>query len=255
MIRRGQYAGKRIFLLATGPSIAEENLTPLADEFTFGCGRIAFWHRGHTDLYVPDGEGQSGLASPGLPFFPNFYGLTEWGTKKQLEASVEREPDTEFIYYSYSIPYCKSQNWFNPSYETMTDEWFADPPINVVFRKSDEDGFARDIFTYGVSGFDEDPEVTWMPGMSGLEAAQTAIWMGFTEIYLLGFEFSFRPHVFGDTRNLDPDPSAYVLEDDKRDAVLRRFRADCEANSVRVVNLSSFTNDKVFDKADLASLF
>lgn len=144
------YAGKRCFLLGTGPSLVNQLplLGALKDEFTFTCNRMKRW-----------GE---------LPFTPFVHCVTEPGPVLGFG---------ERINPIYDFPEAKNKVaciWW----PVWAKDWLWMP-------KAPDDIQVRWSGTWGMGERLPPVPTAWA---SPLTIAQLALWMGFTELYLLGVD-------------------------------------------------------------------
>lgn len=238
------YAGERVFIIATGPSLQTEDLRPLQNEFTFGCARLIEWE--------------------GLPFTPTFYGCGEFSTYARVYERVEAIPMAgRFMMHDQWGRRVTERGLRKRGIEQEIPD--PDPEkwhVTMPFReRSDRTSLRESLEVHihdGVlKGFDGVLDtVTVAPGCSVLHAGlQPAIWLGFTEIYLLGLDMTDGGYVYS------PDPqdaSVYRVPNTPRYyqalAALQVVRIMCEEHGITLKNLSSSTAEKVLAKDTLANV-
>lgn len=82
---QGRHAGQRAFILATGPSVREQDLLPLRDELVIGLN--AFWKHPDIEHIRP----QYGIVTDGLFFDP------EGSTRGFFEGCLGRLPEADYF--------------------------------------------------------------------------------------------------------------------------------------------------------------
>ena len=237
-VERDMYAGERLFILGTGPSLHAEDLSPLACEFTWGTGHLLDWD--------------------GLGFVPEFYGCGELNTCLDLKARLE--PTGMSLWYVESHQVSRSghrpdvvwselglapERW-NVLHAIMKDRTDEDWPsfrIPVGIHEGEFHGLG-DLLEYVGFGFKA----------SLLHSAlQPALWLGFNPIYLLGFDLTPKGYVH------DAEKSRRVVNPsdpytDRERTALAVTLARTYAAGRTVVNLSQGTRDDVLPKARLADV-
>jgi hypothetical protein len=148
------HRGERCFILGNGPSLRHTDLTPLADEVTFGVNGIFYmtWQCGFTPTYYvvednhvfEDNLTRVNNVDAVARFFPSKY-----------RPIIEPVPDTYFL----------PTDW---SYYWASSEWYEKPR------------FSHDVARVIYAG----QTVTFLN-------LQLAAYMGFAEIYLVGVDFDY----------------------------------------------------------------
>lgn len=155
---KDKYKNERCFIIATGPSLTLNDLEALKNEYTFGMNAII--KKFHE-----------------MDFRPTYYGIQDHLVFKALESEImEWYRDNDNIFVADRIKWHSriGKNWnvfpLNMSYHAYK-RWFK----NQFFVKSSDDLYRR---VY--SGF----SITYT-------LIELAIYMGFSEIYLIGADCSF----------------------------------------------------------------
>ncbi len=233
-LERGQFRGERLFVLGTGPSLLLEDLRPLKNEITWGTGL---------------------LVKLKLPFSPTLYSWTEnadWRDYGHLLPKKSRMPwkQKPVKHVVHLIESAKIRNGLNqPGY----------PPTGetAIFRNyaaRREEGeeiekpepLMKEIFPYkdpfGFPGIQKQISTNPYWALSGLETVQVAIWLGFSKIYLLGFDMNF------EGRKLDSQSHIMLAE---LSEVLEHMKRHTDHWKIQVTNLSQTTADTVLEKSTL----
>ena len=144
------FEGKRCFLFGTGPSLIDQLplLSNMNNEYTFTCNRIKLWKE--------------------LPFTPWLHAVTEPGPFLAWGRAVAR---------THACPEAKNH---------VGCCWF---PVNIPgwhwLPKAPDDIQARWQGVFGMGDHLPPIPTAWA---SPLTIAQLALWMGFSELYLLGVD-------------------------------------------------------------------
>jgi hypothetical protein len=170
---RNIHKGKRCFILATGPSVSEVDISILRDEFTFGCNFILK----HKDIEVVN-----------LKFFAevdpilNLYTAGRYGD--------EISDVNPFLYYPFIERTLKNTNaiiFMNTTAREFNKRngFFKDRQVHYVKSYCDmrESIIQRNDLTKRITFLDG--SIFFMLG--------AAIFMGFKEIYLIGAGYTYQP--------------------------------------------------------------
>ena len=147
-----KYVGERCFLMGTGPSLIEQLplLEQMKTEYTFSCNRMKMFQ--------------------GLPFTPWLHCISEPGPLMAWGAAVHPTYD-----------YPEAQN-------RVACIWFpVKAPGWLWMPKAPDDLQVRWQGTFGMGDYLPPVPSAWA---SPLTISQLALWMGFTELYLLGNDLS-----------------------------------------------------------------
>lgn len=148
-----RHAGERCFILATGPSIRDQDLTPLREEWCFAVSE--FYKHRHYDIIRPAYYCQA----------PSHYPFTEEDMRRRLDEMKQHCEDAVF-FFGLSDRDLLTRARFTASWERVHYLQFC----SVGFRSSTID------LTKPLPG----------PQSASLIAIWAAIYMGFSEIYLIG---------------------------------------------------------------------
>ena len=228
---KGKYAGQRCFLIGNGPSLRAEDLTRLheAGEITFGFNRIY-------NIFDQ------------TSWRPSFYisqdekmlgGCSE--KVNELDMGVKLIPIELKWWHGIQID---DALHFHIIYQE------AENPLEFGFS----DDMAKGIFNSSTCMY---------------TAAQIAAYMGFSEIYLLGVDHSFRisqnnqgqivvdenaKDYFSDKYNADKD-NLYIPNTEKSTLTYMAMKHHCDIRGIRVFNTTRGGKLEVFPRADFDSLF
>ncbi len=180
---KDQFKGERVFAVCNGPSLDKVNWDWLKDEYLWGCGlSIDVPQVDHFDFYSVTEQARLPVVVPKIEHLdiPKFY---------------NRHWEADDLFKNYGFPN-----------DTPPPGWRETEARHVGVDTVKQFGFSTDL-----------DWVCHMPEASVISGVlQPALWLGFTEIYLLGADFS--GHYTGDgpgkqgTRNVHPNPwIAYVL--------------------------------------------
>lgn len=148
-----KYKGKRCFLICTGPSLTIEDLEKLKDEYTFGMNSLCLWKEKSS-------------------FRPKFFGCCDLGVYRKLKYQI--------------IDYCSNRTEIFVSdrlarQDTVDKNWHI-VPLNVAYHAYSrwfKENFWCKFRPNAYVGVYDMHSVTHF-------LIQIAVYMGFTEIYLLG---------------------------------------------------------------------
>lgn len=154
---RDRYRGRRCFLVGTGPSLKIEDLDRLKGEICFSANTIL-------------------LSFPQTDWRPDFYGIIDKIAYRSIRDKID-PGDYRQIFYGAD---------------------FRDPPsgglpVLMCYWNHVKDWFPR-IFPHSVK-FSGRPDLAAHDGNTVLYMLlQLAVYMGFSEIYLLGVDCNYQPH-------------------------------------------------------------
>ena len=155
---KNTHNGERCFIIATGPSLTIEDLELIKNEFTFGVNSL---------VKVLDK----------ISYIPNFIGIQDAGVYRKIGNLIEQCPIphvliTDTIYKKY----CKDKR---------DGRYFLFPKYNC---RHSSHGDKRPL----TSGFSDDVSKVVYDGYSiTYSVLQIAVYMGFTEIYILGNDCNY----------------------------------------------------------------
>lgn len=150
---KDKYKGERCFIIATGPSLTVEDVGKLKNEFTFGMNSLC-------------------LMFDKLGWETTFYGIQDPYVYNKLKESLKKQQNTQMfvgdIIYrrdkvsDSSIPFAVNYLNHGHTYDKLTT------------------GFSRDVSKFVYDGY----TITY-------SLIQIAVYMGFSQIYLLGNDCSY----------------------------------------------------------------
>lgn len=154
---RGKYSGKRCFIIATGPSLTNEDVLKLRDEYTFTMNAMC-------------------LKFNELNWRPTFYGIQDSNVFEKLKTYLH-DTGVKFVFV-------------DDIYRTYLGEGteFYYFPRNSYYNSYD--AYIRHIYK---AKFSDDPSVIVYDGFSiAVTLLQIAVYLGFEEIYLLGCDCNYK---------------------------------------------------------------
>jgi hypothetical protein len=198
------HLGGRAFILATGPSLTQLDISPLADEFTVGVNHLRRYQ--------------------GLSFHPNAWAACEYDDLYKIADDLVDLPEPKW----FAHPVWHTYNPINPSFNP-DDTWVwihTDSHMNFA---GDEEKWKGKIDLLGLG------DVFWRVAVGHSPVLEPAIpvlaWMGFREIYLLGVDHT-------------PDNHAYAADGKRNQRIEAATKAlasmvpELEAHGVVVRNCS-----------------
>lgn len=154
-LQKDQFKGERVFGIGTGPSIKAIDPDRIAGEYIWGSG-----------------------LSYQLPFDFDFYSVTEQMRLREVEKNIREWDIPKF--YNRHWQADEMEELYNYDNDVAPPEWKTTEARHVGIDTVPQFGFAPDL-----------EWVCHMPEASIVSAVvQPAVWLGFTEIYLLGCDFS-----------------------------------------------------------------
>lgn len=210
------HKGKRCFIVATGPSLTNEDLEMLKGEYTFGMNSIV-------------------MAYDQLNWRPTYYGIQDYSVYEKIENYIDfNEHQANFV--SGFL-----QNKIKQENVTLF-------PLTLMGHPTQRNDnyhtkFTDDCYLKVYDGF----SITY-------SLLQIAVYMGFTEIYLLGADSTYKSEKkhFRDYESSDPTRSTITERLFMAYGVARKY---CEKNGVKVYNATRGGVLEVFERVDFDSLF
>lgn len=145
------FQGKRVFILGNGPSLLKCDIRKLHNEYTFGVNSIFLNYKN-------------------MGFHPNFYVVEDIyvGEDRADEINSYHGPETKFFgnYFKYCL------------HDSPETAW-----LNVRFRYENYPGFP--YFSRNAA------RMVWVGGTVTYICLQLAYYMGFSEVYLIGFDHNY----------------------------------------------------------------
>ena len=229
------YKGKRCFIIGNGPSLNDHDLSLLTGEFTFGVNSFYYKTR------------ETG-------FLPTFYVVEDSSVMKENIDEIRK----------FDAPF----KFFPTNYDKMHPK-----QPNTFFFKMNRGFYERSSPNYVVPRFSTDATKELYCGQSVTYInLQLAYFMGFTEVYLIGMDFSYViPSTHkrtGDVLLSDTDDENHfhkdyfgkgkTWKDPKLDRVALNYRMAklvFEATGRRVYNATVGGSLEVFERRSYYSLF
>lgn len=235
-ILHGAYAGQRCFILGNGPSLNKIDFNLLRDETTFGVNSF---------FLMTERNG----------FAPTYFVVEDNLVFKENKEAIERYSQPRKI---LPVDYAKQIS--------MNQE-------DLVFQMDTSFYNRKDKLRFGIPQFNTGPTPKFFCGQSVTYInMQLAYYMGFSEVYLIGMDFSYsRPsdhkqegnhiHSQGDDPNhfhKDYFGAGKTWKDPKLGRVLRSYgRAKFEFESVgrKIFNATFGGELELFERREFKSLF
>ena len=215
---KDKYLGKRCFITCTGPSLTISDLELLKNEYVFGMNSICQIH----DM---------------TNWKPDFYGIQDGKVFEKLRSYI-LNTDNGVVF----VPYA-----FKEHYNTPAD-W-------VYFHVS----WAYHLYDRRYTGkfyakFSDDCYATVYDGFSiTYSLIQLAVYMGFTEIYLLGADCSYKGEKehFIDMGRKVPDTETAM---DRLFAAYREAKKFADANDIKIYNATRGGCLEIFPRVTLEDI-
>ncbi|MEZ8313922.1 6-hydroxymethylpterin diphosphokinase MptE-like protein [Vibrio splendidus] len=232
---KNKYQGKRCFIIGNGPSLNDIDLTHLKDEYSFGVNSLF-------------------LKSRDVDFKPTFYVVEDSHVMMDNFKEIDSyEAEFKFFPINYK-PFIKKRD-------------------SVSFFKMNEGFYRSESPNFCVPRFSTDASKVLYCGQSvTMINLQLAYYMGFSEVYLIGMDFSY---VIPDSAEMtedgilstEDDPNHFHPDyfgagkkwhDPHLDRVLNSYRMNkliYEADGRRIYNATVGGKLELFERKDFYSLF
>lgn len=215
---KDKYKGKRCFIACTGPSLTISDLEMLKDEYVFGMNSIALIHD-NTD------------------WKPDFYGIQDVFVFNKIKDKVlSTDNGIVFAPISYKKHLGTPENWV---YWHMCGAYhlYEFRFKNKFFSKFSNNAYARVYDGYTITH----------------SLLQIAVYMGFTEIYLLGADCSYLKdrHHFVETGVYDMNVSTAPLRFFTSYTITKQYT---ESHNIKVVNCTRGGALEIFEREELESV-
>ena len=221
------YQGQRCFIVGNGPSLNNTDLNKLSDEYTFGCNKISL-------LYEKRG------------WNPSFYVM--------VSSEIHREDWLVETIKNVDLGIPCFLNEKNRMLSEKTKKFYSDTDSLPHVYKIDAIG-GRKGYPYPDHFWSDNPmKSATKHGTILLTCMQIAVYMGFSEIYLIGCDLGFN----GPNCNFDPNynPGQYDPNGDvhSHEAHVLAKRMT-EKAGVRVYNATVGGNLEVYPRKRFEELF
>lgn len=208
------HKGQRCFIIATGPSMTLDDMKKLKNEITFGVNSLC-------------------KVFPILGWETTYFGIQDKSVYKKLKNDIDKMKKTSL--------FISSDNY---GYDTIKCMHFQ-YPLNIYNHKTEAKNFiyrfSDDIYKEVCGGF------TIVYSM-----LQVAIYMGFTEIYLLGCDCNYcdnkKKRHFVDSGHYDP---GYKTVGNKMIDAYQSAREYMDSHEVQIYNATRGGMLEVFPRVDL----
>jgi hypothetical protein len=148
---RDAHKGQRCFIIGNGPSLNQLDLKLLANEVTFGVNAI------YTNYEK-------------MGFYPTYHVVEDRLVAEDRASEINQYTGSRFKFFGNYLRYC-----LNPDEGTIV--------INVIMNYDRYKGLPR----FSVNAL----EKVWVGGTVSYLCMQLAFYMGFSEVYLIGFDHSY----------------------------------------------------------------
>lgn len=226
---KGKYSGKRCFIIGNGPSLTSKDLDQLKNEYTFAFNRI-YYIFNQTE------------------WRPTFYCTQDEKIVRNSLSEIKSKIETKYIFAPINL------------------KWYYDLDLNTEF-----------YFNQKMSASEEEApdfceDISHAIGVGNTvayTAIQIAVYMGFSEIYLLGVDHSFR--ISQDKNgNIIENPTAkdYFCQEYNEDreelfipkldvSILSYIAAQkyARTHEIRIYNATRGGKLEIFPRKDFDSLF
>jgi hypothetical protein len=225
--------GKRCFIIGNGPSLNQLDLTLLKNEYTFGVNAI------YTNYEK-------------MGFYPTYYVVEDFLVAEDRAAEINAYNKSDIKFFGNYLRYC-----LEPDESTIL--------LNVILDYSDYENFP--YFSQNLL------QRIWVGGTVSYLCMQIAFYMGFSEVYLVGFDHNYKipedvqkqkNHVLVSTsQDVNHFNEAYFGKGKRwhdpmlhrMDKAYRRARMVYEANDRQIFNATEGGKLEVFERVNYASLF
>lgn len=229
---RDIHRGQRCFIIGNGPSLNRLDITLLANEITFGVNAI------YTNYEK-------------MGFYPTYYVVEDYLVAEDRAAEINRYSGSKFKFFGNYLRYC-----LTPDEKTIV--------LNVMMNYDEYEGFPK----FSESALHK----VWVGGTVSYLCMQLAYYMGFSEVYLIGFDHSYSipdsarisGSVITSTENdVNHFNSAYFGKGlrwhdpmvDRMEASYRRAREHYSAGGRAIYNATAGGKLEVFERVKYETLF
>lgn len=216
------YRGKRCFIIATGPSLTVDDIEMLGDEYTFGMNSL---------VTVLDK----------ISFTPTFYGIQDGVVYEKLREKIKSSSLKNVFVADGKRTYMKKEFFKDGDWITF--------PYNAVYHL-----FSMEYLKRTKTIFSNDASLVVYDGATiTYSLIQIAIYMGFTEIYLIGVDCNYQKGIknFAD-HGLRPNDT-----DGMRERMINAYLVAKEYgdnNGVEIYNATRGGTLEVFPRVNLESV-
>ncbi len=216
---QNKYKGKRCFIIATGPSLTVDDLEKLKNEYTFGMNSLC-------------------LAGDRTDFVPTFFGVQDPGVYEKVSGTLENYNCNCIIVSDFVVKKFKEAEKYNCFPALYMYHVYESMYKNQYFAKFSEDCCAAVYDGYSVT----------------YSLIQIAVYMGFSEIYLLGADCNYeqgKPQHFIEHGHIDPKAN---LAKDKMFASYREAKKYADAHNIHIYNATRGGKLEIFERVNFDDL-
>ncbi|MGN0521370.1 MAG: 6-hydroxymethylpterin diphosphokinase MptE-like protein [Eubacterium sp.] len=217
---KNKYKGKRCFIIGNGPSLVKEDLDRLKDEYCFAANMI--YHSFDDTVWRP-----------------TFYNVADI---QLLEAHIDEIKNLHPIY---------TNGFFIVNRMSIIPKEMLSNPKNFFYydkyiEYTDDPEFSEDAASFIANGY----TVTY-------SSIQLAVYMGFSEIYLLGVDHNYAKTTSeASYSNLIKENVFYnPPHTDKSTYAYRKAQKVCTQKGVKIYNATRGGHLEEFERVDFDSLF
>ena len=218
---KGKYCGKRCFIIGNGPSLTPQDLDKIKNEYSFAANKI--YH-----------------IFPKTQWRPTFFCASDNGIIAECIDEINAlKVERRFLSMNHLAAYRKPKTYYNN--DTVLFREY--PPVDYYH----EPGFSDDAVKGIIGGF----TVTYIE-------IQLAVYMGFTEIYLIGVDHGLPKGVH------DTGIQNHFYSDDIRDKAVLDFeictasyqkaREYADSHGIKIYNATRGGNLEAFERVNIDAL-
>lgn len=214
-----RFKGERCFIIATGPSLTNEDILKLRNEYTFSMNAMC-------------------LKYEELNWKPSFYGIQDKGVFEKLkEDIINSDVDYMFIDERYRKVLPDKPNYY----------FF---PRDAVYNAFD--AYNRNIYK---AKFSNDPTIIVYDGFTiACSLLQIAIYLGFDEIYLLGCDCNYRNNGSNYFADHGHRPADFEKAGDRMFAGYKAAKDFADRHNVRIYNATRGGMLEIFERVNLDNI-
>lgn len=220
---KGRYQGKRCFIIGMGPSLTESDLNAIKQEYTFGMNSLV--KRFESDLWRPD-----------------FYGVQDIHVysriKDTLMAENAKGNDKTIFFVANTIvsKYGAPKNWIQYPLNAAYHKYEARK--HHYFAKASDDSYIAVYDGYSVT----------------YSLAQIAMYLGFTDIYLIGTDCSYEKNKRQHFIEYGYQDKNFMTVGESMIVAFSELKKLADEKGIRIYNATRGGMLEVFPRVDLDDL-
>lgn len=217
---RNIHKGKRCFIIATGPSLTLKDLELLHGEFTFGMNSIPKLYNKTT-------------------WRPTYFGIQDCNVYRNMERvilEVYSQADNVFVSDIIAQNFAIPSNFYQFPYDTVYHDNQLE--IDKYFAK-----FSDDCYSIVYDGY----SITY-------SLIQLAIYMGFSEIYLLGADCSYKRGAKNHVVDSGNDDKNEEKNHDKMIVGYQKAKEYADSHGIKIINCTRGGMLEVYPRKSLESV-